>query len=329
MEYSHANVGQKPLDEYVDVVAKIYSEHDKNRSIWDIWCHTLHHAAGIAEQIRLGATGEGLRTEIADFSLWLFTAILKFRGKFGESKDGFEGPYDRFVRIQSPCTDLLWQKYPKACPSCSGLRIASERTDGVGPGHLNPCECPAQRPEAEDPATRRKRITALRNYSDEIRGEKPISIDDWQKMFGTVFESNLKALSLTDIGLHLMEELGEASDAIIRMYTYGERTFVKGEPNWRQSDLEGELADVISWLFALVEKLDSLRRNTHTDGKNESEPTVSPVEAVRLSAIIWERYGSDALNSFHCQKCKSRECHCEIILVPATRSTEELLEKFQ
>src|SRR5712692_2845627 len=120
MEYSQANVGQASLDEYASIVAKIYGSHDKYRSIWDVWCHTLHHAASVAEQIRRGARGKKLYREIADFSLWLFTAVLKLTGEFGQSKDTSEAPPESFIRIQNTCSDLLWHKYPKLCPLCSG-----------------------------------------------------------------------------------------------------------------------------------------------------------------------------------------------------------------
>src|SRR3989442_7640886 len=113
MESLSANVGQKPLDEFVDVVAKIYSAHDKHRSIWDVWCHTLHHAAGVAEQIRKGVHDDCLQREIADFSLWLFTMVLKLRGEFGRSEGSFEAPADKFIRIRNNCSDVLWQRYPR------------------------------------------------------------------------------------------------------------------------------------------------------------------------------------------------------------------------
>jgi hypothetical protein len=134
---------------------------------------------------------------------------------------------------------------------------------------------------------------------------------------------------LPDIALHLMEELGEVSDAMIRMYTYSEKKFVNAEPNRRQSNLEGEIADVFSWLFALVEKLDLLKQKTHGAGNQGSELTAALTVSVRLSGIIWDRYSSDALESFRCWKCKLRECRCQIILVPAIRPTEELVQKFR
>jgi hypothetical protein len=148
-------------------------------------------------------------------------------------------------------------------------------------------------------------------------------------MFGAVFSDDLRLLTPSEIALHLMEELGEVSDAMIRMYSYSPRTFEGGEPNWRQVKLEAQLADVFSWLFALVEKLNSLKRfarGPETQGREMISP---PVKTVTLSGIIWQRYGSDSLRTFCCWKCKLPACDCQIILVPATRPDTELLRKYR
>ena len=320
MEHSRADVGLTSLDEFVDVVASIYSPHDRYRSIWDVWCHTLHHAAGVAEQIRREINDERLYREIADFSLWLFTAVLKLKGKFGQSKDTSEAPLESLVRIQNTCSELLWHRYPKLCPHCSGRKIATGNADDASLGAVGPCECLPRQPKIGDEEARRKRLTAVRNHSEKISGEKPASIDEWQKMFGTIFAKSLTVLSLPDIALHLMEELGETSDAMIRMYSYKETNFRLGEPNWRQLNLEAQLADVFSWLFALVEKLEQER------GDREEQRST---ESIRLSKIIWDHYGSDDLHTFYCATCKNTLCTCSIILVPNTRPIEDLLSKFQ
>lgn len=320
MECSSTDVGKLPLDTFVQVVATIYSTHDMNRSIWDVWCHALHHAAGVAEQIRIGSSDEKLFIEIADFSLWLFTAVLKLRGEFGRPGGTREGPQDRFIRIQSSCSDLLWQKYPKLCPRCSGHKISGTELSLVS-GAPSPCECLDTQP-AEQKDARRERLTAIRCYSDRICAEKPESIDEWQAMFSAVYGKKTAVATAKEIALHIMEELGEASDAMIRMYTFGQKTFRPGEPNWRQQNLEGQLADVFSRLFALAEL-----------AKGSSETVQYPSETLKgpsgLSGIIWRRYGSDSLGSFYCPFCKKKVCSCPIILVPANTSAEQLIEKFQ
>src|SRR5256885_17231047 len=98
MGYNRANAGLMPLDDYAQVVAQVYGKHDNHRSIWDVWLHALHHAGGIAEQIR--RNGPHLRREIADFSLWLFTAILKLNGNFGDLQSG-ETPVESVIKVQN------------------------------------------------------------------------------------------------------------------------------------------------------------------------------------------------------------------------------------
>ena len=126
MEYSHATVSQMQLDDYVAVVPNIYSTHDQNRSIWDVWSHTLHHAASSAELIRNGASADDLFKEVADFSLWLFTTVQKLSGRFGEQKSPNETPVDTVIRIKSGCSDLVWHKYPRVCPSCFARTIKDD-----------------------------------------------------------------------------------------------------------------------------------------------------------------------------------------------------------
>jgi len=314
MECSRANVGRLSLDQFVEVVSTVYKAHDKYRSLWDVWCHTLHHAAGVAKQIRMGKVDQELFHEMADFSLWFFTLILKLQGKFGEIEGSFVEPRDRFIRIQSSCSDLLWHKYPKLCPSCAPA--AGKLTTAPAQGPIQ-CECVAHQNPTEPKNARRERLLAVRDYAVPIDSEKPTTIDDWQAMFADVFDKMLASTSAIVITLHLMEELGEVADAMIRMYTYKEETFRLGEPNWRQINLESQLADVFSCCFALAEKLDRL------------QATGVPETTRRLSGIIWQRYGSDALRSFFCPFCKSTVCRCPIILVPPTRTTEELLANYQ
>src|SRR6266550_3303647 len=322
MEYSRRRIGKLPLDEFVAVVATIYSSHDKHRTIWDVWSHTLHHAAGIAQQIRMGANEGQLYAEIADFSLWLFTTLLKLNGEFGKSGGRSERTQESIIRIRNSCSDLLWHKYPKLCPLCSAHKIGGGTTSPASLG-LNPCDCLGRRAEVEQRDAKRKRLASVHHYSDRVPGEKPTSIDGWQQMFGAIFARNIAALSLADVTLHLMEELGEASDAMVRMYTYKEETFRSGEPNVRQLNLEGQLADVFSRTFVLIEKLDQSKRERRENEQRRADEELK--ESVRLSEIIWQRYGSEDLGSFYCPHCKKPVCRCQIILVPPTRTVEQLV----
>lgn len=314
MGNTRATVGHMQLDEYVDLVPKIYGRHDDSRSIWDVLCHLLHHAAAIAEAIRKESPSTKLFTEIADCALWLFTLIHKLRGELGEAKPPEKGAPETIIRIKNGCSDLLWHRYPQLCPFCYLRRTSGDRTRETEHGYHDACDCHLNILPAVDPKAKIQAMAALRRFSEEQMNSKPTSIDGWQEMFGQVFKISLESLTLKDIALHFMEELGEVSDAIVRTYTYREENFVTGEPYRRQLRLESQLADAFSWLFALVEKLEVLR-------KDRLFVAAGPI---RLSQLIWERYGSDDLGSFWCPFCKKVDCSCPLLFVPTRRSVREL-----
>src|SRR5260370_24223308 len=172
--------------------------------MWDVWCDTLHHAAGFAEQIRRGVNDDCLQGEIADFSLWLFTMVFKLRGELGRSGGRFDAPADKFIRIRSNCSDMLWQRYPRLCPSCHGTTISQGSVIEIA---VDACDCRAHPRALEDEDAWRRRIAAVREYSGRIRSGKRSAIDEWQEMFGPVFSSDLTLFPLSHIPLHFMHDL--------------------------------------------------------------------------------------------------------------------------
>ena len=332
MEYSRTIAGQLQLDDYVDIAHQIYSGNDKYRSIWDIWAHTLHHAAGIAEAIRKSAPPAKLFKEIADCTLWLLTAIHRLSRRITKPDGQDSGPPETLIRIQSGCSDLVWHRYPAVCHACYQRRTEGSREKENATTFV-PCDCSTQHSDAsytKDMKDLKRRVLAsLRELSEERLDRKPKSIDEWQKMFGELFCSDIDRLSLADLVLHLMEELGEASDAMIRTYSYrGEgkdKDFVRGEPRQRQLRLEAQLADVFSRLFAIVEKIN---RVASTDREFQSElfkNSSLALDPIRLSAILWYRYGRDEDRSFWCPFCKKISCECQLVFVPANRGVGEFL----
>jgi len=324
---SNETVGQIQLDNFVEAIPKIYHNKDVKRSIWDVWMHANHHASAIGEEVRKGISGRLLLTEVADFSMWLFTTVNKLRGEIGVSKDG-ESEQESLIRIGHGFSDLLWNKYPGLCPVCYWRRTEGDRTKEEDSGFGNPCDCLLHDVETRSQDQKRQHTKALRAFSREHRQEKSRGIDRWQKMFARIFEANPRHLTLTSIAFHLLEEMGEVSDAMVRMYTYRKEDFVDGEPSWRQIWLENELADVSSWLFALVEKLDTVRQ-TANEYDEWRFGTSFRNKRITLSQIIWKRYGSDKIQDFICPHPPPQKsvCTCPLILVPADRSVKDLQAK--
>lgn len=324
---SSETIGQMQVDNFVDAIPRIYRDKDMKRSIWDVWMHANHHASAIGEEVRKGTSGRELLTEIADFSMWLFSAVNKFRGEIGVP-NGPESEQESIIRIGNSFSDLLWNKFPGLCPVCYWLRTEGDRTREKDPGFRKPCDCLLHDIETRDQDQKLQHTKALRAFSGDQRQNKPQGIDQWQDMFARIFAAKLRHLTLMSIAFHLLEEMGKVSDAMVRMYTYSEANFVTGEPSWRQIWLEDELADVSFWLFALVEKLDTVRQTA-----NEYDIWRFGAgfrdKRITLSQIIWKRYGSDDIKDFICPHSPSqkRVCTCPLILVPADRSVQDVRDR--
>lgn len=327
MAITKESIANVSLDDFISTVRGIYDTQDAKRSSWDIWLHANNHAAAIGEEARKYEPGEKLLQEIADFSMWLFTLVGKIIATYGAPINS-HGIEETTIRIDNEFSDLVWNKYPRMCPVCfwrrtkEGMKISSKDFN-------RPCDCLLYPVESRDQSEDEKRdhikklhIKKLHKYAKEHYSDKPPSVDLWQGMFYDIYRSNLRHLRLQDIAFHLLEEVGEVSNAMSRMYTYGKDKFKPGEPSWHRIYLENEIADVASWLFTLVNSLELIPRIASTFQKYVFGSTVMRDDQITLSGIIWGRYGANVLNKLYCPHCKSSPiCECPIILV----STDELL----
>lgn len=88
----------------------------------------------------------------------------------------------------------MWKRFPGLCPYCI----------------VAPCDCRRRRKE-------RRSLSGIR------RGRKPVSLQDWQKMFARIYHNRL--LNST---LHLAEEIGEVSEALrVFLSMHSEGSFIK------------------------------------------------------------------------------------------------------
>lgn len=284
MRITKANIGNMPLDEFVTAVAGIYETQDEKRSIWDIWLHTVNHAAAIGEEARKYKPGGKPLEEIADSSMWLLTFVGKIRGTFG-SVAGKQRIEESTIRTEVTLSDIIWNKYPMVCPVCFGRRF--DDCGAMDTQLTKPCDCLLYPVETRGQSQIRDHINKLRQYAKDHIHDKPMSVDGWQQMFRDIYEPNLRHLSLTDIAFHLLEEVGEVSNAVLRMYTYDKGKFQAGEPEWRQNGLENEIADVSSWLFTLVNHLELVPEIAREFQKFLWGETALRETRMTLSSIIW------------------------------------------
>lgn len=321
MTLNRNTIGSVDLDKFVDAASGIYVDKDKTRSVWDVWLHATHHAAAIGEEVRKSKPGEKLLIEIADFAMWLFTFAGKIKGNFSTFVD--DGSFqnrveENTIKADKGFSDIIWNKYPGMCPVCFWHRY--ENGVDLSSGEFSKaCDCLIREVETRNQSKKREHLVELRNYAKDHIAEKPTDVDGWQFMFRKIYEANLRLIDFVDIGFHLLEEVGEVSNSMVRMYTYKtgkEGDFRRLEPKWRQIWLEEEIADVTSWLFTLVNHLRFVPEiaNTFQRYLYAADP-YRLAEDIRLSRIVWNRYGNDGLAEFICPFCKRKICRCPILLI--------------
>ena len=316
MPLTARTIGDANLDALASAVGLVYQRKDELRSLWDIWLHTNHHVAGVAEEIRKGAFGPRLIEELAHFTVWLFTITEKLQGEIGVRKYPVQTARESVVRVSRPLSDILWTKYPAVCPVCHWRRAKNTKAPAIGSLDAA-CDCLQHDQVERTKDERHQHVATLRKFARDTFSRKPATIDEWQAMFAGVFAEQLSRLHIKDFALHLLEEAGEVSDAMARLYTYRDENFIAGEPSWRQIKLEDEIADLTSRLFTLIEKINLSRNDT-------SWQIHTPAYPLRLSSIVWQHYGSESLHNIHCPFCRKPICVCPIILIPETHSVDEV-----
>ena len=112
-------------------------------------------------------------------------------------------------------------------------------------------------------------------------------------------------MGIGEICFHLLEEIGEVAQEIFLVENLKNEEKAKS----RTPYLESELADVFSWMMALVIKIQLHFRMMH-----EFEDKFAGRKPVRkqleVTDIIWRAYYNKGKRKMACQHCGGRPCHC-------------------
>jgi NTP pyrophosphatase (non-canonical NTP hydrolase) len=267
--------------------------------------------------------------------MWLFTFVGKVRGAFGQRKPGERSPEEAAFRVRFAFYDIVWSKYPLLCPVCfqrNGNRPRGNPENGAEACHclLHPVEDRSIAETAEQKVQLReaKELTRreLQAHAASLRDRKVAGMDELQRMFAQIFKANIEHLSLSDIAFHLLEEVGEVSDALLRLYTYrvgtvdqpgGVEDIPVAEIERSVGNLEDELADVASWMFTLVIKLDKMKETVrgYLAWLFGTDLADCLSQEILLSQIIWKAYGSDREDQLWCEACGRLKCKCPLVFV--------------
>lgn len=153
----------------------------------------------------------------------------------------------------------LWKKFPGVCPYC----LSSS------------CKCTQGKKNLVVNASELERL-AIENMRN-----KPVSLYDWQTMFSKIYPRNAEGYDQKIIFAHLIEELGEASEAFrIRYYV--------------PTALESELADIFTWIIGMANFV-----NSHA-----IEGSVKEYSNYNFAEQVFQMYKGV------CPNCKSIPCIC-------------------
>ncbi len=155
-------------------------------------------------------------------------------------------------------SEILWQKYPDCCPYCLS----------------NPCICPRNKSILDD------NLEQLRDKAINNNSRRPHTLYEWQDMFARIYPRNPQGYDQKSNFMHLIEELGETSEAYRLNY-------------FHPDNLDNELADVLTWIFGIANLIDSKAKENFYSSKEYN-----------LEEKIFEKYKDG------CPKCKKPHCNC-------------------
>ena len=230
-------------------------------------------------------------------------------------------------RGASHITDWILEKYPDACPVCGE----------------KPCLCPSFRDEAETrhedqglpggvqlvPYWRVRgsiRCKSNRNKMTKSPSETPWSLEELSKMFGDIYSGAHYDTPMDSICFHLFEEIGEVAEIIMDIDSLENAGKTRDPESGKllmglRRELQFELADVFSWMTAMVHKLDSAFLATHPhygcemffkQGRKKAKGLGRPeYNPVTLTDMIIKQYAQD--ETFRCPACGEEACNIKCI----------------
>lgn len=225
------DLGSLSLDECATRFHEENRDFAKSMESTDAWLRYVENATTqVAEFVRRDMHDMTLRALGKAFGL-LCCFVEEYRQIKSKEK----------IRFERPLSQIVWNKYPALCYACcfkyTGQQIIKRE-------HLE-CIC-----LGAPSATEKEKDLARDNRTFAARNKKnvPKTVDEWGLLIKEIYGGTHKEMSLTAICLHFLEEVGEVAEA--------KREVEEGKAT--MEELEEEIADVFSWIFGLINKIDQL-----------------------------------------------------------------------
>ena len=305
----------------------------KNIPILFIWQSVIGHTSRLCEEVRR-SRWDRITFEIAEVFLWwlIFIQRLKFEHEKNENLKKSYKIKDLDIEgyaLKNSASRILWNKYPGVCPQCfhrylvnffkvkiNDIKAGTLILDSdqkltkfnnhilkkSGKNNYPVCSCLAFKKEVEDRDNKNFLRVNISVYAKKFYSERPRDLLAYNRMFDTIFENNTILSSISDITFHLLEEVGEVGEALNNIYILRKTNrFIEEKKINAIYQLEEELADVFSWLTALLMKIDiylncgyefSKSQIDHSNDKEHLRIALSQVKEFQeptsnLPELIW------------------------------------------
>jgi len=341
-------------------LGQIYRQTDLDRDVTDVLLNLIMHTSRVSEAVRRNQAAAILE-ELSDVAAWLLSLVAKRQSV----KDH---PLDRIFYSDSSMTEIILGKYPAHCPACLERELTDEVFEGIltrpqlteeevraaverlsrvfAPGVPRPClclSCPTAeyRNEADPPEIKRNKRLVRRAYASANIGLISRTAGDVEDMFRRIYKTNAQNSSLEDIAFHLQEEVGEVAEALLRTYTYnrgnGQIVGTRKLYGERMEHVDEEIADVFSWMYSLIFKIQGLIANVDKWWEITISAATSGMlnwNAISLPAIIWVKYGDEQPKGprnadrrfLRCGDCYQHVCQCKFLIARKEELVEEVLQ---
>lgn len=318
------------IEEYIRDVKRIWPLNSKRLPL-HIWMKVVGKATIVCEGVRK-LEWDTVIDELAALVMWWFAFVGRVNNLDGRSGD------DVIFRIPSLAGDILWKKYPQVCPACVSTFVqdnpsctAKQLMDSVE----IPCTCLSRKRFVEERSEKAKQLakTLVKEMSQLRYDNKPSTLVDFQKLFVMIYHPVIYALTPEEIAFHLLEEVGEVSNALVNATIHQEiitssprvrfnlQKFLE-EAREKVTDIEGELADVFSWSVALLEKAKQVLSSASrlcikfNEGVARKEFLAGlfetlglPTQKLNMVEIIWRKYEYNGRLGH--KTCMSNVCKCK------------------
>jgi len=271
------------IDEFVSAFQNVYGQYDEKRSEEQQWLLIVEESSRIAEAVREGSY-ESILEHLTNLFVWLCGFIAKCI--IPETK----------CYLKDDFSTIIWIKFQQKCARCDS----------------KPCQCLSsmKRLMKREKAQKEEAYNETEKNAREQIDSRPKKLDDIVAMFNEIFYSNIMITDIKEIAFHLLEEVGEVSEQIRELKANIEESNIK----FHKTELRRELADVFSWVMALLIKVNLLGdaaynlTKTFASLQEKQSIEIEPITVNNsLLRILVQKFYSEG-DQLVCKTCRKQKC---------------------